>query len=333
MGGTPMGTSRRSLLKAAAAAPILALPATRAFGQYADYPNKPITSIAMFAPGTGADVVVRFYSNKLQEATGKAVVVENKVGMGGNIATDYVAHAKPDGYTIYIAPSSSVLASAPSLFKKLPYDPLKDFAHITAVLKVAFIMVVPSTSPITTVEQLTEHLRKKGDKAAYGSSTHTGHIASELYKTQFGLKALEVPYKSGLDAINDLYAGQIDFFYTDSGTVREQINPGGRLRALVTASADPIQALPFIPGAKQAGLTMDLVGYWGIHVPVQTPQPIIDKLKAWFDPIVRSEDARKFLANVGYDPWIGDGKMVGDMLERETRNWAKYVKLANIEPQ
>src|SRR5262249_33845145 len=158
------------------------------------------------------DIIVRFYATRLQDVVGKPVVVENKVGMGGSLATGYVAQAKPDGYTIYMA-SSSALAAAPYLFKKLPYDPLKDFATVTSVFKAAFVLVVPSTSPCASVAELTDVLRRKGDKASYGSATHPGKVAAEIYKAQFGLKAVEVPYKSGLDALNDLYSGQLDFYF------------------------------------------------------------------------------------------------------------------------
>lgn len=326
-----MKTTRRSLLKAAAAAPIFAWPGSHAFGQVADYPSRPITSIAMFPPGTGADIIVRFYASKLQEVIGKPVVVENKVGMGGSMAAGYVAQAKPDGYTIFMS-SSSALAAAPSLFKTLPYDPLKDFENVTTVFKAAFVMVVPSSSPFKTVAELTEHLRSKGDKSSYGSATHPGKVASEIYKTQFGLKTVAVPYKSGLDAINDLLSGQLDFYYTDSGTVTAQI-ASGKLRALVTTAKEKFDALPGIPSAGDAGLNMDLIAYWGMHVPARTPKPIIDKLEAWLAPIVASADARKFLANLGYDPWIGNSRMVNEMVTRESKLWADYVKLAGITPQ
>jgi tripartite-type tricarboxylate transporter receptor subunit TctC len=331
--GNSMTTTRRTLLKAAAAAPAFALPFPRAFAQVADYPNKPITSIAMFPPGTGADIIVRFYSNKLQEAIGKPVVVENKVGMGGSMAAGYLAQSKPDGYTICLASSGTVLAAAPFLFKNLPYNPKKDFAHVTPVFKAAFVLVVPSTSPYRTVAELTEAMRLKGDKSSYGSATQPGKIASEIYKTQFGLKTVEVPYKSGVDAMNDLHAGQIDFYFTDSGTVREQTRPGGKLRALSTTSQQPIAALPDMPSARQAGIEIDMIAYWAVHVPAQTPKPIIDQLAAWFQPIVASEDARKFLGNLGYDPWIGNAQIVGEMVERESRNWANYSRIARIEPQ
>ncbi|MSQ70201.1 MAG: tripartite tricarboxylate transporter substrate binding protein [Betaproteobacteria bacterium] len=327
-----MNPSRRILLKAAAAS-ALSFPASRAYSQAAPYPTRQIISIGSFAPGTGADIAVRFYSEKLHGTIGKPVVVEPKVGMGGTMAAAYAAQARPDGHTIYLAPSSTVLAAAPSLFKKLPYDPIKDFVPVLALFKTAFILVVPASAPYKTLPELTAHLREKGNKASYGTATLTGRVAAELYKTQFGLAAVEVPYKSGITAINDMLSGLFDFYFTDTGTAKAHIGPGGRLRPLAVTSQTRMDALPEVPGAAGAGLKMNFVACSGLHVPAQTPRPIIDQLAAWMEPIAASEDARKFLATLGYDPWLGNARVVTDMLERETRNWAEYIRLAKIEPQ
>lgn len=327
-----MLTTRRSLIKTAAVISMAAPSATQAFGQEAVYPNRPIISVGMFPAGTGADTIVRFYANKLQALIAKPVVVDIKTGMGGSIAAGYVAQSKPDGYTIFMS-SSSVLAAAPWLFKKLPYDPLKDFACVAALFKATFVMVVPSDSLFGTVAELTAQLRKKGNKASYGSATHPGKIASEMYKAQSGLDAIEVPYKSGIDALNDLNAGLIDFYITDSGTVINQISPGGRLRALMTTSQSRFAALPNVPSAADAGLNMDLIAYWGLYVPARTPKEIVQKLANWTEPVATSSDTKDFLANLGFDAWIGDGATVGEMIVQELRLWSEYVKLAKIDPQ
>jgi tripartite-type tricarboxylate transporter receptor subunit TctC len=329
-----MDLLRRSLLKSAAALPALAWPIAPAAAETAaEYPSRWISSIAAFPPGSGADVIIRFYSAKLQAVCGKPVIVENKSGSNGIIGTEYVAHAKPDGYTILIAPSSSVLSGTHSLFKKVQFDPFKDFAHVTAIMRTGFVMVVPANAPYKTIAELTDHLRKKGDKSTYASTTNVGRITAELYLSQFNLQAVEVSYRAAAAAINEMLSGQLDFFCVDPGTVKEQIEPGGTLRALVTSTADGIEALPLVPSAKAAGINMDVAGYWGVHVPATTPQPIIDKLAAWLAPIAASEDARQFLNRFGYDPWTGNAQKISDMLVREARNWEAWVKLARIEPQ
>jgi tripartite-type tricarboxylate transporter receptor subunit TctC len=323
---------RRSLLLSVASAPLCLSPISRVLAQSA-YPNRQILSVGSFAAGSGADIVTRFYSDKLAAVTGRPIVVEPRVGMGGTIAAASVARAAPDGYTIYVAPSSSVLAAAPSVFRKLSYDPMRDFANVVALFKTAFMFVVPSNSPVRSIADLTELLRQKGAKGSYGSSTLPGKIAGELYKAQFGLATLEVPYKSGASAFNDLASGLLDFYLTDTGTVKAQIGPGGRLRALCVTSQTRVQALPDIPSAGESGLKFDLLAYGSMHVPAQTPRAIIDQLTAWMMPIAASDDAKKFLVNLGYDPWLGGASVVQEMLERETRNWAEYVKIAKVEPQ
>ena len=187
--------NRREILRvgaAAAATPLLIRPALA----QADYPAGPMRTIAMFAPGSGADVKVRFYSARLAEKTGRAVNVENRIGAMGNIATETVARAKPDGYTMYIAPGSSMLAAAPQLFKKLNYDPINDFEHITTLNFSAFALCVRADSPFKDVPSLTAYLREQGENAFYGSGAPPSVVASEIYKSKFGLKTTEVNTRS-----------------------------------------------------------------------------------------------------------------------------------------
>jgi tripartite-type tricarboxylate transporter receptor subunit TctC len=330
--GRPALPSRRDIVRLAAGAPALMLPgALRAQGT--DYPSKFITAICMFAPGTGADIFVRFYSRKLQELSSQTVVVENKVGMAGNIATEFVARSKPDGYTIFIAPASSILVAAPFLYKKLNYDPIADFTSVTTLAKLPFVLVVAPDVGINSVADLVARLKQKGDKGNFGSSTTVGLIASSLFNAQFGLNPTEVKYRSGLDALNDLMAKNIDYQFTDPVTVKEMIATG-KLKALMLTSAQPIGALPGIPGAAQSGLpNMDIISWWSVHVPAKTPKPVVDKLTTWFNQIAASDDAKKFLTNLGSDPLIGDAALVDKMIAAETKEWAEYVKLAKIEPQ
>lgn len=324
--------TRRAIVRLAAAAPALTLTKS-AFAQADAYPNKPITSICMFAPGTGADIFVRFYARKLQELANQTIIVENKVGMAGNMATEYVARSKPDGYTIFVAPASSVLVAGPYLYKNLSYDPIKDFTSVTTLAKLPFVMVVAPDAGVNTVADLVAKLKAKPDNGFFGSSTTSGLIASELFKAQFGLKSTEVKYKNGLDGLNDLMAHHIDFQYSDPVTVKEMI-ASGRLKALVLTSAQPFAALPGIPGAASVGMTnIDMISWWSVHVPAKTPKPVVDKLTTWFNQIARSDDSRNFLARLGSDPLIGDAAMVDSMIAKETLEWKDYVRIAKIEPQ
>src|SRR3954471_175307 len=229
--------SRRELLRSAAAAS-LAMPAisTGAFAQDA-WPQREIHSICGFPPGTGADIFVRFYGKMLQERVGKTVIVENKVGAFGNIATEYVARSKPDGYTIFVAPGSSFLAAAPALFKKVPFDPVNDFEHVTTLAKLPFLLVVAADGPYKSVDDLVKDLKAKGDKASYGSIANTGLVGSELFKANFALPTVEVKYKDAGGMFNDLIGGNIAFVHSDPGSAMAQMKQG-KIKALATTSKD-----------------------------------------------------------------------------------------------
>ena len=285
-----------------------------------------------FPPGTGADVLVRFYSNKLQQRAGRPVVVESKVGAFGNIASEYVARSKPDGYTIYIAPGSSNLAAAPSLFKKLPFDPVHDFEHVTTLARLPFLLVVASGSPHKNVTELADYLKSQGDKSSYGSIGNTGIVGSELFKAQFGLQTVEVKYKNVADCLNDLIGGNIAFAHVDPTGGAAQIK-ANRIRALATTGGSRTQALPDIPSAKEAGiLNCNLFAWWSVHMPKGTPKPILEQLERWFNELTADQDTVTFLKNAGADPFVGSSASLKSLLEIEIKVWADYVKIAKIEP-
>jgi tripartite-type tricarboxylate transporter receptor subunit TctC len=176
--------TRRALIHCGFAVTVLGLPCPRiSHAQGADYPaaGRYITAVCMFAPGSGADIFVRFYARKLQELAGQTVVVENKAGMAGNIATEFVARSKPDGYTILIAPASSILVAGPFLYKKLNYDPIKDFASVTTLAKLPFVLVVAPDVGVGSVANLVARLKEKPDNGFYGAGSTVGLIASERF--------------------------------------------------------------------------------------------------------------------------------------------------------
>ena len=323
-----MFTRRQFVSTATAATAIVPSLSTMSFAE--TYPDRDIHSIGMFPAGSGADVMVRYFSNKLADMVHQTVVVENKAGAFGNIATAYVAHSKPDGYTIYIAPGSSVLAAAPSLFKTLTYDPINDFEHITTLFKVSFIQIVAGKSPYKTTADLTKVLKEKGDKGSYGSVANTGLVASELYKKGADLKTVEVKYKEVQAMVVDLVAGNIEFCHIDPTSVLAQLQDG-TVRALSTSSISRIKALPDVPGSLEAGIPdMDLIAWWSVHVPKGTPKPICDQLEAWFNKIAIDPVVEKWVVGIGCDPFPGNSKLVKELLEKDTKAWAGYVKLANI---
>ena len=323
--------SRRKLIQSAAAASV-AMPylSRGAFAQEV-YPSKEIHAVCGFPPGSGADIFVRFYAKKLQDALGKTVIVENKTGAFGNIATEDLAKSKPDGYTIGIMPGSSFLAAAASLFTKLPFDPVNDFEHVTTLSKLPFLLCVSGEGPFKTLPELTAFLKEKGDKGSYGSLANTGIVSSELYKAQFGLNTVEVKYKDTLAALNDLYGNNIAFLHVDPAFAAAHVK-SGKLRALATSAAEPIQALKDIPSAKQAGImNSNIIAWWSVHAPKGTPKPILDKLEAVFNKLAVDDDTKLFLSNSGADPFPSSGAQLKELLIADTKAWAEYVKIAKID--
>ena len=323
---------RKWLLQTALALAVLfaALPA-----QAQDYPTRDIHAICTFPAGTGADVYVRFFSEKLSLLAGKPVIVDNRGGAFGNIGTEAAARAKPDGYTILIVPGSSTMAAAVSGFKKLPFDPIRDFTPVTTLAKLGFVIVVDPKTPIKSMADLTAHLKAKGAKASYGTSSNTGLVAAELYKKHASLpQVIKVQYRENGTALNDMYAGNLDFLSVDAVWAIEQTR-AGRLRAVGVTSAERLSVLPEVPTVEEAGVKGygDVTPWWAVFVPAKTPQPIVDRLEAWFNQIVKSEETKKFLNNLGGDPFPGNSRMLTELLAKDIKRWGEYYKLANVEPQ
>ena len=166
-----------------------------------DYPAREIRSICNFSAGSGADIIVRWYSDRLSKLAGKPVVDENKPGNQGTVATDFVAKSKPDGYTLLITPASSTLAIAPHLFKHLPFDPARDFAPVTTVTSLSFVIAVDAAKPIRTIPQLISSLKEKKGNGFYGTGSNTGQVAAELLKVRAGLETTYVPFKATVGAL------------------------------------------------------------------------------------------------------------------------------------
>lgn len=298
-----------------------------------DYPAREIRSICNFSAGSGADILVRYYSDRLSKLAGKPVVVENKVGVQGNIATEYVARSKADGYTIMITPASSTLAAARHLFKQLPFDPDRDFTPVTTLAKLSFAIAVDAKSPVRTIAELTEHLKKKQGHGHYATGSNTGQVTAELYKSMAGLATTYVPYKQTMSALTDLLSGEIDFMTYDVTFLVSQLR-SGRVRLLAITSAARLATLPEVPTMAESGFPgYDLTPWWGVVVPAGTPKPIVDQLAAWFNQITASEETRKFLENLATDPFPGSPESMAALIQVEIEQWGRYVRLAKIEPQ
>jgi tripartite-type tricarboxylate transporter receptor subunit TctC len=305
-----------------------ALLAQTGFAQ--DYPVREIRSICNFTAGSGADIIVRYYSEQLARLAGRPVVVENKPGAQGSLASAFVAKSAPDGYTIHITPASSTLASAPHIFKQLPYDPLKDFATVTTINSLSFVVAVDAAKPYRTVSDLIADLKSKPGHGFYGTQSNSGLIAAEWLKSSTGLQTVSVPFKATGDAFANLLSGRIDFMSVDATWAKAQ----SKVRILAVTAAKRSAALPDVPTLAEAGVPgIDVSPWWGVVVPAGTPRPIIDKLAGWFNQITASEETRQFLARSALDPFPGSPESMAALLKTEVERWGRFVKLAKIEPQ
>ncbi len=297
-----------------------------------DYPNQLVRFISAFPPGSGADIVVRYFAEKLKPRMNQTVIVESKVGGGGTVSIEYIAKSKPDGYTVLVHSGVSA-ANMMYLLKNPPIDAAKDIQMAAMINRQPFMFVVRADRPWKNVVDLTAYLKEKKDKASYGSSATIAKVAGEMYKQIAGLETAEVTYRAGPDMLNDLQGGSIDFAVLDPLSSLAQAREG-RIRILALTTHDRLKAVGDLPTMNESGVSgMNLVGWFGAMVPSATPRPIVDKLNKWFNDVVATEETRKFLANSGGDPWITTADDAQKFYLDEIKAWGNYVKLAKIEPQ
>jgi tripartite-type tricarboxylate transporter receptor subunit TctC len=308
----------------------LAFAATDALAQ--DYPAREIRSVCNFAAGSGADILVRYYSDALAKLAGRPVIVENKPGAQGLLASDFVAKSRPDGYTILITPASSTLAAAPHLFRKMPFDPVKDFEAVTTLLTLSFTITVDASGPLRTVDDLVARLRAKPGNGFYGTQSNSGQISAELFKEKLGLTTTYVSFKATGDAFTNLLGGNIDFMSVDS-TWAATLHPA-KVRILAVTSAKRNSSLPDVPTLAELGLKdFDITPWWGVVVPAGTPRPVVERLAGWFNQISAMPETKQFLARQAADAFPGSPESMAGLLRADVERWGGYVRLARIEPQ
>ena len=301
--------------------------------QAQEYPAKEVRAICSYAAGSGADILVRYYSDKIAKLTGKPVIVENRAGAQGIIGTEYAARAKPDGYTVLFAPVSAALAAAPFLFKKLPYDPLKDFAPVAPISSLNFVFAVDAQSPIKTLKDLIAEMKKKPDNGSYGIANSTAQVAGEVFKEMAGLKSVLVPYTTTAPSVTDMLGGRLDYVVADATFMTGQAR-AGRVRILAVTGPKRSDAIPDAPTVAESGFAgFEVTAWWGVVVPAGTPKPIIDKLAGLIAQINAMDETGKFLRNVSTDVLNGTPEAMMAMIKQDNERWARYTKLAKIEPQ
>jgi tripartite-type tricarboxylate transporter receptor subunit TctC len=312
----------------------LSLTATAAFTPArAEYPDRVVKIQLGFAAGGGADILARWYAEKLQKLTGGNFIVENRVGASGNLALDATARAKPDGYTIMLASTVTTAGNA-SVFKQMPLDVTKDIVSIAGFAETPFVLCVAPDSPINSVADLVAYLKSKDGKATYGSATTSALASTEIFLHKVGVKATYVAYKATANAIQDVNGKQVDFAFADVVFATGQAK-AGRIKIIANASDTRSPALPDVPTLKEStgANTGDIVALWGMWAPAGTPKDVLDKLANWMNEITKSEETQKFLINQGATPWVASADEYRKKFEIALKAWADAVKLANIEAQ
>lgn len=318
-------------LSAATAVPTLAMPSLISPAIAQDYPTRDVSFVCAFPAGSGADVIVRWYAEKMRPLFGRTVIVENKTGAIGNLATEYTARSKPDGHTIYVHGATAVAANM-TLFKRPPVDAEKEIQIAATINKQPTMLVVRPDAPWQTLAELTAYLKQKGSKASYGTSNPLGRVMGSIYNQTMGLESVEVVYRTAGDSLNDLTSGALDFATLDNifsiSQEREK-----RLRILAISPPERMQVVPQFPTMTELGVPMKIVGWFAAMVPMATPRPIVERLNRMFNEVTGSAEGKAFLNSVASDPWITTPDEGQAFLREQIADWKTWITQAKIEPQ
>jgi len=324
----------RFVSAATAAAALIALVSFSDGALAQAYPSKPVRLIAPFPPGGSTDVLARIVAQKLGDSLGRQVIVENRPGAASNLGHEIAAKAAPDGYTLLLT-SSSALVTNQFLYKRLNFDPHKDFAPISIVATAAPVMVVHPSVPARSVREFIAVAKSRPGKLNFGSGGvgTTAHIVGEVFQSATGVKLVHVPYKGGVLAIADLVAGQIDLSFSDMVPAVPHIK-SGKLRALAVASEQRSQTLPDVPTMAEAGVKADFPGqWWALAAPRGTPRPIIDRINAEIAQLMKLPDVRERYLTMGIFTAHSTPEQVTELQQSGTKQMARLVKAAGIQPE
>jgi hypothetical protein len=315
----------------AAAGAVMALASLTAPALAQTWPSKPVKLIVPFPAGGSADTLSRIIGQELQEKTGQAFVLENRTGAGGNIGTDAVAKATPDGTTLLLTPSS--IAIAPALYAKLTWDPVKDFEPVTLVGSIPMVVVVHPSFPAQSLTELVAQAKARPGQINYASGGFgtTNHLAVELFKAQTGIDLVHVAYRGNPLAVVDVIGGHVpvffDFVLTGAPHVRS-----GAVRALATTGAQRSSVLPDVPTAMEAGISGFEASTWfGVYAPAGTPKDMVAKISTEIAAVLAMPTVRKRLADLGLEPMQGGPAALGELTKGDLAKWGPIIQKAGIK--
>jgi len=298
------------------------------------YPQKPIRIVVPFAAGGIADTFARSIGQKLNEAWSQPVVVENRTGAGGNIGAEAVAKAPPDGYTLVMG-NIGTHALNVTLFKDLPFDPIRDFAPVALVLEADGLLVVPPSLPVSSVKDLIQLARSKPASLAYGSAGMgtTSHLAGELFKHMAKVDITHVPYKGNVPALTDLLGGQIQMMFATMPTALPHVK-AGKLKALASIRSARTKALPDLPTVAEAALRgFDANNWIGLFAPAGTPSEIVHLLNAEVVKVMNTPEMRKRVETEGATFSPMSAGQFADFVRKEVIEWREIIRAAGITAQ
>lgn len=307
-----------------------------AWAQTPVYPSKPIRLVVPFTPGGSTDILARTIGQKLTEAWGQPVVIDNVPGAGGSIGADKVAKAPADGYTLLMG-HIGTLAITPSIYPQLPYDPIKSFAPVAWVARVPNVLAIHPSLPVKSVRELVAYAKAHPGQINFGSGGNgsAAHVAMEYLKLRSQTFMVHVPYRGAAPAVADTVAGQTQLIFTGAPALMPMIK-SGRLRALAVSSPKRIGILPDVPTVAESGLT-DLANFeadqwYGIVAPAGTPAAVLQKLNAQINASLRSVEIMQRLNAEGAEPTPNSPEMFGKLIISEITRWKPVVQRAQLKP-
>ena len=292
-----------------------------------NYPVKPVTIVVPFAPGGTTDILARIVGQGLQTELGQPFVVDNRAGAGGNIGASLAAKAAGDGYTLFMG-TVGTHAINQALYKKMPFDPVKDFAPISRVATVPNLLVAHPSQPYKTVKELIAYAKANPGKVTFGSpgSGASPHVSGELFKSLTGTDMLHVPYKGSAPAMTDLLGGQIAIMFDNMPSAIQHVR-SGKLRPIAVTTAKRSPELPDIPTIAEAGVPgYEAMSWFGLFAPAATPKPVLDRLNAALVKVLNQPDVKKKIAEQGGDVVAETPAQFAAFIKSETAKWGKVVK-------
>jgi len=296
-----------------------------------NFPDKPIRVVVPFAAGSGTDILARIVTEEMRTSMGANFVIDNRAGASGQIGAELVARANPDGYTLFLSTNTPHSAN-PFLFKKINYDPIKDFAAVSRMIYYVFILIVNPNSGIKTVPELITYVKANPGKISYAFGNSTGQVNGAYFTSAAKLDALPVPYKSTPPAMTDLIAGQVHYMFVDAASSQGHVR-SGRLRAIAVMSDKRSDLFPDLPGVGETVPGFDTVPWAGMFAPAGTPKAVINRLNTEIVKAINKPSVNQKLAESGLQPSPSTAEELDRFVKQQLAAWGKKIKDAGIQPE